>query len=204
MSEDISATIRTGITVILVAALVATILSLMVVSQSILSNGLTTMQSGVDRVLAQEFEVYNGTTKKGTEVNSAISLFSGREVSIVVLTNANKTNGEDGDCYVYGALVSKAETPDQTLCQQVDGIAQGVGMNYSVSSTDVTRANSNDAYYTMSLNTVNGKVQMHGNTKGVTAKGTKTYIMPSGNFRCELIKDINGDTIGIMFTQISY
>lgn len=55
MSEDVSATMRVGITVILVAALVAVVLNLMVMSNSLLNNGQTTLQSGIDSVSAQEF-----------------------------------------------------------------------------------------------------------------------------------------------------
>ena len=45
MSEDISSQVRLGATIILVAALIAAVLSLMVVAQSVLSSGLSTLQA---------------------------------------------------------------------------------------------------------------------------------------------------------------
>ena len=43
MGEDVSSQIRTGITVILVAALITAVLNLMVVAQNIMANGLGTL-----------------------------------------------------------------------------------------------------------------------------------------------------------------
>lgn len=88
MSEDVSATMRVGITVILVAALVATVLNLMVMSNSLLSGGQTTLQSGIDSVSTQEFASYDNTKVSGTQVATALSLFQGRDVAIVVQTKA--------------------------------------------------------------------------------------------------------------------
>lgn len=88
MSEDVSATMRVGITVILVAALVATVLNLMVMSNSLLSGGQTTLQSGIDSVSTQEFATYDNTKVSGTQVATALSLFQGRDVAIVVQTKA--------------------------------------------------------------------------------------------------------------------
>lgn len=88
MSEDVSATMRVGITVILVAALVATVLNLMVMSNSLLSGGQTTLQSGIDSVSTQEFASYDNTKVSGTQVSTALSLFQGRDVAIIVQTKA--------------------------------------------------------------------------------------------------------------------
>ena len=108
MSEDVSATMRVGITVILVAALVATVLNLMVMSNSILSNGQTTLQSGVDSVSTQEFSTYNNTKVSGTQVSTALSLFQGRDVGIIIQPTASHklTGTNNGATYGinYGAL----------------------------------------------------------------------------------------------------
>lgn len=117
MSEDVSATMRVGITVILVAALVATVLNLMVMSNSLLSGGQTTLQSGIDSVSAQEFASYDNTKVSGTQVSTALSLFQGRDVAIVIQTKAFKTLNSNSPSYAinYGALICK------------DGSASGSG-----------------------------------------------------------------------------
>lgn len=118
MSEDVSATMRVGITVILVAALVATVLNLMVMSNSLLSGGQTTLQSGIDSVSTQEFASYDNTKVSGTQVSTALSLFQGRDVAIVVQTKAlsELTSAEysaaggtswDDVAINYGAIITK-------------------------------------------------------------------------------------------------
>lgn len=117
MSEDVSATMRVGITVILVAALVATVLNLMVMSNSLLNGGQTTLQSGIDSVSQQEFAAYDNTKVSGTQVNTALSLFQGRDVAIVIQTKAfassaadnkkGKGDAETGYAFNYGALLTK-------------------------------------------------------------------------------------------------
>lgn len=107
MSEDVSATMRVGITVILVAALVATVLNLMVMSNSLLSGGQTTLQSGIDSVSTQEFASYDNTKVSGTQVATALSLFQGRDVAIVVQTKAlAKLSGFEDKAINYGALIA--------------------------------------------------------------------------------------------------
>ena len=90
MSEDVSATMRVGITVILVAALVATVLNLMVMSNSLLSGGQSTLQSGIDSVSQQEFAGFNNVRVTGTQVQTALNLFQGRDIAILVQTKALK------------------------------------------------------------------------------------------------------------------
>lgn len=118
MSEDVSATMRVGITVILVAALVATVLNLMVMSNSLLNGGQTTLQSGIDSVSQQEFAAYDNTKVSGTQVATALSLFQGRDVAIVIQTKAFTTadpqnvtkptssTEESGWAFNFGALLT--------------------------------------------------------------------------------------------------
>lgn len=118
MSEDVSATMRVGITVILVAALVATVLNLMVMSNSILSNGQTTLQSGIDSVSEQEFATYDNKKVSGTQVATALSLFQGRDVAILVETTSLRKTAQGTEVLAneffglnYGALVTSDGQP---------------------------------------------------------------------------------------------
>ena len=118
MSEDVSATMRVGITVILVAALVATVLNLMVMSNSILSNGQTTLQSGIDSVSEQEFASYDNKKVSGTQVATALSLFQGRDVAVLVETTSLRKTAQSTEVLAnsfyalnYGALVTSDGEP---------------------------------------------------------------------------------------------
>ena len=56
MSEDISGMIRVGVTIILVATLVAVVLNLAVIGQSTLNSGMSNLQAGVTQISQQEFQ----------------------------------------------------------------------------------------------------------------------------------------------------
>lgn len=116
MSEDVSATMRVGITVILVAALVATVLNLMVMSNSLLSNGQTTLQSGIDSVSTQEFASYDNTKVSGTQVATALSLFQGRDVAVVIQTKSfREANDANANFAInYGAILTKDGTSSKS------------------------------------------------------------------------------------------
>lgn len=152
MSEDVSATMRVGITVILVAALVATVLNLMVMSNSLLSGGQTTLQGGIDSVSQQEFASYDNTKVSGTQVSTALSLFQGRDVAILVQTKALATNktlipvtgattgptGRPNDMVAinYGALVTC-----NGLSSDPNNIAESYGSTTTLNNKGATLQN---------------------------------------------------------------
>ena len=160
MSEDVSATMRVGITVILVAALVATVLNLMVMSNSLLNGGQTTLQSGIDSVSQQEFASYDNAKVSGTQVATALSLFQGRDVAIVIQTKAfasnDKTNNtaDHGWAFNYGGLLSK------------DGKASTTGNkpDYYKGTVDATGA-------------VTVSPDQHGSKNFITAQATSAYLI---------------------------
>ena len=132
MSEDVSATMRVGITVILVAALVATVLNLMVMSNSLLTGGQTTLQSGIDAVGQQEFAAYNNTKVSGTQVNTALNLFQGRDVAILIQTKSFKSQIYDNDDGSLKTDLDVARTEDPAGFAYTVRPKQGSGlfMNY--------------------------------------------------------------------------
>lgn len=232
MSEDVSATMRVGITVILVAALVATVLNLMVMSNSLLSGGQTTLQSGIDSVSTQEFASYDNTKVSGTQVSTALSLFQGRDVAIVVQTKALATIensvaacplGEWNSTAInYGALLTKdglssnKDSNMPTFTEYKNSTPDISGLNspqaktaYLVAFKEETgtgvalvRKNGNP-YYTAQLHNTNGLVDSSYDTIGTTELGNYAYILSSARFSSTLIKDETGSIIGIFFKQLS-
>lgn len=230
MSEDVSATMRVGITVILVAALVATVLNLMVMSNSLLSGGQTTLQSGIDSVSAQEFATYDNTKVSGTQVNTALSLFQGRDVAIVIQTTAfaqadagNKNisgTTETGWAINYGALLCKDGKASSTSNKPdfVNSASGGHGAStfitsqaktaYLVQYTEGTgnmalQRQAGAANYTGLLHNTAGLVDTSYDTIGTTELGNSAYLLSSSRFSSVLIKDPNGSIIGIFFKQLN-
>ena len=192
MSEDVSSQVRTGVTIILVAALVAAILNLLVVAQSILNSGMSTLQSGVNQITQQEYNTYNQTKITGTEVRSALALYQGRDIAIVIRTNACKdaSLGANSWGYVYGSLLDDA----------VLDTANTSGTLYKL--TDALDKSAGDAFYTAEYLYLNGVIQSSHDTTGVMTTGDTEFVLPGARFRSELIKNSTGTIVGICFTQI--
>lgn len=129
MSGNISEAMIIGIAIIMVASLVSTGLNLMVMSNSLLSGGTTTLQSGIDSISTQEFASFDNTKVSGTQVKTALSQFQGRDVAIIIQTKALAAIDSTYEDYAinYGALLctdgqsSAASTNKQmTLAINID------------------------------------------------------------------------------------
>lgn len=220
MSEDVSATMRVGITVILVAALVATVLNLMVMSNSLLSGGQTTLQSGIDSVSTQEFASYDNTKVSGTQVSTALSLFQGRDVAILIQTKAfaEAADGGANKAINYGAILTKdgkSSNPNNMPAKQTYAsgttstyLTQQAKTAYVVSFSDTNVANTaivrkaGAANYEGHLHNSNGLVDSSYDIIGTTELGNSAYLLSSSRFSSVLIKDPTGSIIGIFFKQL--
>lgn len=220
MSEDVSATMRVGITVILVAALVATVLNLMVMSNSLLGSGQTTLQSGIDSVSTQEFASYDNTKVSGTQVATALSLFQGRDVAILIQTKAfaEAADGGADKAINYGAILTKdgkSSTSSNMPAKQT--YASGTSSTYLtpqaktayvVNFADTDAANTaivrkaGAANYEGYLHNSNGLVDSSYDIIGTTELGNSAYLLNSSRFSSVLIKDPTGSIIGIFFKQL--
>lgn len=220
MSEDVSATMRVGITVILVAALVATVLNLMVMSNSLLSGGQTTLQSGIDSVSTQEFASYDNTKVSGTQVSTALSLFQGRDVAIVIQTKAfaEAADGGADKAINYGAILTKdgkssnpnnmpakhtyASNTSSTYLTKQAKTAYIVNFSETDASNTAVVRKSGAANYEGYLHNSSGLVDSSYDIIGTTELGNSAYLLSSSRFSSVLIKDPTGSIIGIFFKQL--
>lgn len=204
MSEDVSAMIRVGVTVILVAALVAVVLNLLVIAQSTMSSGMSKLQSGVSQISLQEFSSYNQKKVSGIEVSSALTLYSGRDIAILVATNSCiDASGKVTKFYNYGALINTGAAAGGGTGTGTSATTPTVTPSDTTATSGVWRADSGDSYWTGEYSfkdTNSGIINTYGNTKKTTISGDE-YILPSGKFFAELIKNKTGEIIGITFTQ---
>lgn len=221
MSEDVSATMRVGITVILVASLISVVLNLMVMSNSLLTQGQAELQSGVTSLTSKEFDTYNSKKVRGTQVRTAIDLFEGRDIAIVVQTTAMALLIDEDTACNYCALLTKdgkmgsstnkpeehnsTNSASEPWSQIISNSSQvvytvKVGDEHSINAA-ITRGTGN-VNYTGYLYTKDGMVETNQNHQAVTEFGNPCYIRDSGIFVSTLIQDINGETIGIYFRQI--
>lgn len=206
MNEDLSATIRTGVTVVIVAALVSTVLSLMVVAQTILTSGQGTLQAGVDRVSLQQFELYNGGSQSGTDVKAAVSLYASSDIAILVKTKSSPGTMADDKYYNYNSLLAigganPKATPVTVAGQNATAYVIEAGASGAADGKTFKKPNAGDSFYTGALAVSNGIIAFNGDKKGITTKGADQYILDSARFSSQLIKDKNNLIIGIVFRQ---
>lgn len=184
MGDDLSTGAKIGIGLVILCFLIAIVLSLLMVVKNITNSGANQLESGLGQMMATTYDDYDQKIVTGTKVTSAIKLFSGEPIGIVVVTGLSIEEGTNGG-YCYGALL--------------DGYEQGgsQGNYYYKNSTALTREEG-DTFYTANPVT---PVTYNLNTKPMTVSGSAQFVRDNGKYLAELIKDSTGTIIGIAFTQ---
>ena len=190
MTEDFAAMMRLGVTVLMVASLIATVLSLVVIATTIIATGTTKMQAGASKISTQDFEQYNQKPISGVNVKTAIQLYGEQNISVAVCTKRNP-----GSYYIYGALLQGATNGNSNTPATISA------------STLESTANVNgttNAYYTMELqfDTSTQTIPKSNVRDGINITGTAEYIYDGGHFNSRLIKDSNGEIVGIACKQV--
>lgn len=186
MGEDLSTGAKIGITLIILCFLIAVVVALLFVVKNITNSGAAQMEAGLDQMTQSTYDDYDQKVVTGTKVSSAVKLFEGQAIGIVVISTQAQANSVNGG-YCFGQLLNgySAGVNDVDNTQTV----------YS-NSTALTM-NTGDSYYTSSPQT--GKWNL--NTKPMSISGSNTFVRNNGKFLAELIKDSSGTIIGIAFTQ---
>lgn len=194
MSEDVSSQVRLGVTILMLASLVAVALNLLTIAQSIVSTGIGTLQTATDSIKAQEYELYNQQIKTGTEVKTALKLYTARDNCIVIRTTNSMKNGK---AFCYGSMLTGFSSMTDTATNTTSYYLPD---NY-FSGTTYKKAG--ESFYTMEYGMDSyGVVQYYLNIKPISAQGNDQFILESAHFRAELIKNKTGTVVGIVFTQV--
>lgn len=184
MGDDLSTGAKIGIGLVILCFLIAIVLSLLMVVKNITNSGANQLESGLGQMMATTYDDYDQKIVTGTKVTSAIKLFSGEPIGIVVVTGLCLDNSVNGG-YCYGALL--------------EGYNQeGSNGNFSYKSSSALTRNAGDTFFTM---TPKSPIVYNLNTKPMTVSGSAQYVRDNGKYLAELIKDSTGTIIGISFTQ---
>ena len=186
MGDDLSTGAKIGIGLVILCFLIAIVLSLLTVVKNITNSGANQLESGLGQMMATTYDDYDQKIVTGTKVTSAIKLFSGEPIGIVVVTGLCQDAGTNGG-YCYGALLEGYQQ-------------EGQNGNYSYKSSTALTRNTGDTFFTASPVT---PVTYNLNTKPMTVSGSAQYVRDNGKYLAELIKDSTGTIVGISFTQQS-
>ena len=185
------------------------------------------VQAGYDSVSTQEFASYDDTIISGTQVVTALSMFQGRDVAIVIQT---KEFAELGNKLAinYGAILTadgKASNDSNTPGQYADtnkgtviGDLEDVKIkfitqqaktayvikfsNNSIITNVSLHKGAGNNYYTGKLHNTNGLVDSTYDTIGTTELDNVAYLYEESRFTSVLIKDTTDSIIGILFREI--
>ena len=209
MEDNVALGIRISVTVVLVASLVATVLTLIVIGQSILGGGQNKLQTGLTQIQQQDLQQYSNVTKKGSIVKSVINLYQGEPVAILVKTTAlftdnlgdarpstQSTVSGIGKYFNYGCLLKGAANAPLS-----GGETHMILDASSGGSGSPLRTIEGVAHLEGALDVTNGIKNTNYDTAGTVSIGNPEAILDNGIFYCQLVRDITGQIIGIVFTQ---
>lgn len=211
MEGDLSTGAKIGIGLVILCFLIAIVLALLMVVKNITNSGANQMQSGLNQMMQSTYDDYDQTIVTGTKVKTAMKLFSGENIAIVV-----NTRYDGADCtFNYGLLLAecgnKTTAPTQGVLPGDTGGA-AYGDIYIWGTSSATNINPTSGW-TLSgtTNIMNpdgvsvqgavptGAAMFNLNTRPVDASGTQAYVRDNAKYQSFLIKDSTDTIIGVYF-----
>lgn len=177
---------KIAITLVVLFFLVGTVLGLLMLVKNLTNSSANQLESGLNQLMSTTYDDYDQRIVSGTKVSTAVKMFSGEAVAVVVVTGLCQEANVNGG-YCYGALLEGYSVT-------------GTSGNYSYKSTAALTRNSGDTFFT---STQVSPITYNLNVKPLSVSGSQQFIRENGKFLAELIKDSTGTIIGVCFTQQS-
>ena len=191
MGEDISTGAKIGIILCILVFLIAIIFSLLTIVRNITNTEASQMQNGLDQMSESQFNDYDQKTVTGTQVMSALKIFEGQNVAIVIQTAQSYIKDTNKEGYNYGALLVKADGNA--------GSVENVGATVLLPKNTLTFKNGG---YVANLYNDKGAYKYNWNVRPCGQSGTNTYVRSSAKFFAQLIKDSTDTIVGVTFRQL--
>lgn len=187
MEGEMGTGARIAIALIVLGVLISVVFTILSFTRNTTNQGITTVQNSLESMQLASYDDYDQQMKSGTQVISALKLYEGNPIGIIVRTaalrdNEDKISANDGG-YNYGALFEKTDKNDFDI-------------DYSLSKEE------DNSWYVLNLDSGDsGSMTYNMNYLDAKKTGTDAYIRPTAKFLAELIKDSTGTIVGICFTQ---
>lgn len=209
MEGDLSTGAKIGIGLVILCFLIAIVLALLMVVKNITNSGANQMQSGLNQMSQSTYDDYDQKIVTGNKVKTAMKLFSGENIAIVIDTKY------DGSHHVfnYGLKLSKCGnntanfSDTAVLPGDTGGAAYGnVWFFGQTSATQITGQGNWGLSDIMNADGVSvagvvptGAAEFNLNTRPVDASGTAAYVRDNAKYQSFLIKDKTDTIVGIYF-----
>ncbi|GKX28634.1 hypothetical protein SH1V18_11140 [Vallitalea longa] len=188
MEGEMGTGARIAIALIVLGVLISVVFTILSFTRNTTNQGITTVQNSLESMQLASFDDYDQQMLSGTQVLSALKLFEGRPVGMIVRTaklRGDSINYTSDDGYNYGAMFS---------------ICKGESEDYKITE-DISK-DDDSSWYKLDLETgSSGSMTYNMNYIDAKKTGTDAYIRPTAKFLAELIKDSTGTIVGICFTQ---
>ena len=188
MEGELGSGARIAIALIVIGVIISVIFVILGFTRGTTNQGISTVQTSMDTMSLAQFDDFDQKIQSGTQVISAVKLFEGRPVGLVVINKP--LSGTALTRHNYGAILTGADP-------ETSG---GVTVGYTLADTDIPKTSGN-SYYTGTINMTSG-LKINTNYLPLTQAASQTFVRPTAKFLSELIKDNTGTIIGICFTQM--
>lgn len=190
MGDDLSTGAKIGIGLVILCFLIAIVLALLMVVKNITNSGASQMEQGLNQMLQTTYDDYDQKVVTGTKVKSALKLFQGENLGIIVNTRQGQ-NGAD-TIYNYGVLLNTTKAGGSQKSATED-TSQPVGSIYEVGSME---ERDDGASY---AGNIPDKIEFNLNTKPLDASGKPYFVRDNAKYVAYLIKDSTETITGIYF-----
>ena len=187
MEGELGSGARIAIALIVVGVIIGVVFVILGFTRGATNQGVGTVQNAMDQMQSSTFDDYDQQIMSGTQVLSALKLFEGRPIGIVVVTKLSSSQATPYGIN-YGALFT--------------GVSSGSTPPYRLLTSSLTKSAGN-SFYTLNLlvDETNGTMTYNMNTLPTKKSGTNEFIRPTAKFLAELMKDTSGTITGVCFTQ---
>ncbi|QUH29114.1 hypothetical protein [Vallitalea guaymasensis] len=180
MEGEMGTGARIAIALIVLGVLISVVFTILGFTRNTTNQGISTVQNSLESMQLAVFDDYDQQIQSGTQVLSALKLFEGRPVGLVVRTKAQIGKSADTG-HNYGA--------------QFDGTDENF-------VSDALTKTGDNSWYVKNLDSdANGTMTYNMNYLPAKQSGTDAFIRPTAKFLAELMKDTTGTIVGICFTQ---
>lgn len=179
MEGEMGTGARIAIALIVLGVLISVVFTILGFTRNTTNQGISTVQNSLESMQLAVFDDYDQQIQSGTQVLSALKLFEGRPVGLVVRTKA-QIGKKDKSGHNYGAKF------------------EGTGTDFV---SDALEKNGNSWYEKNLDSDDNGTMTYNMNYLPAKKSGTDAFIRPTAKFLAEIIKDTTGTIVGICFTQ---
>lgn len=203
MEKEISSGTMLGIVLIALAAVIGLGFGVFSIAKGVANQGVVDVQDNLSTVSESAFTDFDQKIVTGTQVISAYKTFQGKPVAILINTQSMRK----GVAFHPDHVVIKAHTfainGDISVATAIEESTKYVNYNALFNYAGESMKLKGGVYEFSGPFAVDayGKVSIDTQITGFSKAGNSEYISTGSRFDANLIKDMSGNTVGVMFTQ---